>query len=133
MTAVAAHLALYKFSLKTTGDAAASFSSPSAATPECQQTVEPLTPSEKWNEGAIYAYAQNLAKTVRIQQTRHVYSSIDVIRVVNGIARQYDDSYCESSLRAGPGLHSFEFQIFAQRIEAEFAGTGAEVIVRDEG
>jgi cytosol aminopeptidase len=44
--AVAAHLALYKFTLK-------------------QLKFKPLTPSKEWDAGVIAAKAQNLARTVR--------------------------------------------------------------------
>lgn len=62
--AVGANLALYKFSLKTSSDAAASYVSAPSTTPQSQLSVKPITPSKEWDEGAVYAYAQNLARTL---------------------------------------------------------------------
>ncbi|KII93026.1 hypothetical protein PLICRDRAFT_35203 [Plicaturopsis crispa FD-325 SS-3] len=60
--AVAAHLALYKFSLKT--------SPPSAFKPDLKEpiphalTFTPLEKSTQWDTGVVYAEAQNLARTL---------------------------------------------------------------------
>ncbi|KAF9449971.1 leucine aminopeptidase [Macrolepiota fuliginosa MF-IS2] len=60
--AVAAHLALYKFSLKT--------SPPSRFNPNLQEPIPekiaftPLDKSKAWDTGVIYAEAQNLARTL---------------------------------------------------------------------
>lgn len=61
-TAVAAHLALYKFTLKT--------SPPSRFNPNLAEPIpekfelSPLNDSQEWNRGVLYAQAQNLARTV---------------------------------------------------------------------
>ncbi|THU84241.1 leucine aminopeptidase [Dendrothele bispora CBS 962.96] len=60
--AVAAHLALYAFSLKT--------SPPSRFNPNLKEPIpekialKPIQGSKEWEEGALYAYAQNLARTL---------------------------------------------------------------------
>ncbi|KAJ3562229.1 hypothetical protein NP233_g9708 [Leucocoprinus birnbaumii] len=60
--AVAAHLALYKFTLKTTP--------PSPFNPNNKEpipdkfTLAPLEKSKEWDNGAVYAEAQNLARTL---------------------------------------------------------------------
>ncbi|KAF8195057.1 leucine aminopeptidase [Pholiota molesta] len=60
--AVAANLALYKFTLKT--------SPPSAFNPNLTEpiapklTFTPLEASQEWNRGVVYAEAQNLARTL---------------------------------------------------------------------
>jgi aminopeptidase len=60
--AVAAHLALYKFTLKT--------DPPSAFRPDLSKPIpeqlkfEPLTASKEWDAGVVVAKAQNLARTV---------------------------------------------------------------------
>jgi aminopeptidase len=60
--AVAAHLALYKFSLKT--------SPPSRFNPNLKEpipekiSISPLQTSKEWERGTVYANAQNLARTV---------------------------------------------------------------------
>ena len=62
--AVGAHLARYKFTLKT--------SPPSSFNPNLEQPIpeslalDPLQPSEEWDIGAKYAEAQNWARTVSI-------------------------------------------------------------------
>ncbi|OCH85603.1 leucine aminopeptidase [Obba rivulosa] len=60
--AVAAHLALYKFTLKTSPPSAFN---PAAkdASPE-KLAFKPLTDSNEWQTGVIYARAQNLARTL---------------------------------------------------------------------
>lgn len=63
--AVAAHLALYDFSLKTSGDTATSAPLAPSATSQNRLSCLPVVSSEAWDEGIVYAYAQNLAKTVR--------------------------------------------------------------------
>lgn len=60
--AVAAHLALYKFTLKT--------DPPSAFKPDQKDAIpdhlkfEPISASQEWDAGVIAAKAQNLARTV---------------------------------------------------------------------
>jgi len=60
--AVAAHLALYKFTLKT--------SPPSRFNPNLKEPIpeklafKPLNESKEWDRGVIYAEAQNLARTL---------------------------------------------------------------------
>jgi hypothetical protein len=64
ITAVATHLAKYKFTLKT--------SPPSPYKPGDEHSApqelsfQPLQDSREWETGVIYAEAQNLARTVRI-------------------------------------------------------------------
>jgi len=64
LAAVAAHLALYAFTLKT--------DPPSRFNPNLKEsipekiTLKPIQESKEWNEGALYAYAQNLARTVSL-------------------------------------------------------------------
>lgn len=59
---MAAHLAEYKFDLKT--------ERPSRFRPgskiDKEITFEPLERSKEWDRGVVYAEAQNLARTVRI-------------------------------------------------------------------
>lgn len=59
--AVAAHLAEYKFNLKT--DPPSRFKPGSKVDKEI--TFEPLERSKEWDRGVVYAEAQNLARTVR--------------------------------------------------------------------
>lgn len=62
VSAVASHLALYSFTLKT--------SPPSQFNPNNKEkfpeklTFAPISPSKEWDEGVIYANAQNFARTV---------------------------------------------------------------------
>jgi hypothetical protein len=64
VVAVAAHLAKYKFTLKT--------SAPSPYKPGNEKTVpqelsfQPIQSSKGWETGVVYADAQNLARTVPI-------------------------------------------------------------------
>lgn len=58
--AVAAHLAEYKFNLKT--DPPSRFKPGSKI--EKEITFEPLETSKEWDRGVVYAEAQNLARTV---------------------------------------------------------------------
>ena len=61
-SAVAAHLALYSFTLKTTP--------PSAFNPNLKEPIleklnfTPIQASQEWERGVIYANAQNFARTV---------------------------------------------------------------------
>ncbi|TFK42262.1 cytosol aminopeptidase family, catalytic domain-containing protein [Crucibulum laeve] len=61
--AVAAHLALYKFTLKTQP-------TPSPFNPNNKETIpekisfSPLKASKEWDQGTVYAQAQNLARTL---------------------------------------------------------------------
>ena len=77
VVAVAAHLALYKFTLKT--------DPPSAFKPDLKQSIpeqlkfEPLTASKEWDAGTIAAKAQNLARTVR---SSAVVGSLDVDNIL---------------------------------------------------
>lgn len=64
-TAVAAHLAAYNFSLKTNPPSAFSPNLKEPLAPKIQ--FKPLEDSKEWDQGAVYAYAQNLARTVRWQ------------------------------------------------------------------
>jgi len=67
--AVAAHLALYKFTLKT--------SPPSAFNPNLTEPIPeklsftPLQASKEWDRGVIYAESQNLARTVSSARRSH--------------------------------------------------------------
>jgi hypothetical protein len=62
LQAVAAHLALYKFTLKT--------SPPSRFNPNSKEPLpekldfSPLQETKDWDRGVVYAQAQNLARTV---------------------------------------------------------------------
>lgn len=62
VSAVASHLALYSFTLKT--------SPPSQFNPNLKEklpekvTFTPLAASKEWDEGVLYAQAQNFARTV---------------------------------------------------------------------
>jgi len=62
--AVAAQLALYKFTLKT--------SPPSRFNPNLMEPIPeklnfaPVQPSKEWDRGVVYGQAQNLARTVRL-------------------------------------------------------------------
>lgn len=64
LTAVAAQLALYKFTLKTTP--------PSRFNPNLKEPIpeklkfSPVQPSKEWDRGEVYGKAQNLARTVRL-------------------------------------------------------------------
>lgn len=64
-TAVAAHLALYRFSLKTS-------SGTSAFDPRLEKPqpplvdIAPLAQDAAWETGVVYASAQNLARTVSV-------------------------------------------------------------------
>jgi hypothetical protein len=61
--AVAAHLSLYKFTLKTSPP---SRFNPNNVTPIPEKLkIKALEESSEWNTGCIYAQAQNLARTVR--------------------------------------------------------------------
>lgn len=99
--AVAAHLALYKFSLKT--------DPPSAFRPGLHEAVpeqlkfEPLNASEEWDAGVVAAKAQNLARTVsfRFMETSLPYPVEPYIFIADGTTCKYDDAYCES-LRGRP-------------------------------
>ncbi|KAJ7574565.1 leucine aminopeptidase [Mycena floridula] len=61
-SAVAAHLALYQFSLKT--------KPPSRFNPNLTEAIaeklnlKPIQPSEEWDRGVVYSYSQNLARTL---------------------------------------------------------------------
>lgn len=67
---MAAHLAEYKFDLKT--DPPSLFRPGSKIDKEI--TFEPLERSKEWDRGVVYAEAQNLARTVRI----HLIHSIEL-------------------------------------------------------
>ena len=76
--AVAAHLALYSFTLKT--------SPPSRFDPNQTVvipenfTLAPLQGSKEWERGVIYAQAQNLARTVFFLLSSHV--AVELIKVL---------------------------------------------------
>ena len=62
-TAVAAHLARYKFTLKTK---TTSQFDPRLTEPLPDKfTLSPLSQNGEWETGVVYAEAQNLARTVR--------------------------------------------------------------------
>lgn len=61
--AVAAHLAKYKFTLKT--DPPSSFRPGATDAPAENLSFEPLEPSKDWDEGRLYAEAQNFARTLQ--------------------------------------------------------------------
>ncbi|EPQ61358.1 hypothetical protein GLOTRDRAFT_125077 [Gloeophyllum trabeum ATCC 11539] len=61
-SAVAAHLAAYKFSLKTEGPNV--YKPESGTHPPEPLTFHPLASSKEWDTGVIYAKAQNLARTL---------------------------------------------------------------------
>jgi aminopeptidase len=66
-TAVAAHLALYKFSLKTTPP---DRFNPNNTEPAPEKlTIRPFDHSEEWDVGCVYAEAQNWVRTVCIGPT----------------------------------------------------------------
>lgn len=77
--AVAAHLALYKFTLKT--------SPPSAFDPRQKEPTPdklnftPLQSSKEWDQGVIYAKAQNFARTVCRNDLNYIFPSITPTRV----------------------------------------------------
>lgn len=134
--AVAAHLALYQFSLKTSEDAAASYSAAPSSTPQSQLSCKPIVSSTAWDEGAIYAYAQNLAKTVRDDDVFLLFATETATYVAHGAPRKYVDTYRKhvmASFTCISNSFSCDAQEFANRIKAEFAGLDAQVIVRDEG
>ncbi|KZV73318.1 hypothetical protein PENSPDRAFT_603102 [Peniophora sp. CONT] len=62
-SAVAAHLARYKFGLKT--DPPSSFRPGATETPAENLTFEPLEAFKEWDEGRLYAEAQNFARTLQ--------------------------------------------------------------------
>jgi len=90
--AVAAHLAAYQFTLKT--------SPPSKFNPSQKESIpepfqfKPSQESKEWNEGAITAESQNFARTVCL----HFYLSgrllfLWCLLLVDGIACEYDDTH----------------------------------------
>lgn len=64
IAAVAAHLAKYKFTLKTSPPSPYRPGSGSAVPQEL--SFRPLQDSQEWETGVIYAEAQNLARTVPV-------------------------------------------------------------------
>ena len=60
---MAAHLAKYKFTLKT--DPPSSFRPGVTDAPGENLSFEPLEPSKEWDEGKVYAEAQNFARTLQ--------------------------------------------------------------------
>lgn len=62
ITAVAAHLAKYKFTLKTSPPSPYKLGEGQAVPQE--YSFEPLQDSKEWETGVVYANAQNLARTV---------------------------------------------------------------------
>ncbi|THH21850.1 hypothetical protein EUX98_g8266 [Antrodiella citrinella] len=60
--AVAAHLALYGFNLKT--DPPSSFDPKNKESTAEKLSFKPIAASKEWNDGVVYAYAQNLARTL---------------------------------------------------------------------
>ena len=63
-TAVAAHLALYQFTLKTSPTSA--FDPRLEAPQPPLVDLAPLQADKAWETGVVYAQAQNLARTVRV-------------------------------------------------------------------
>ncbi|KAJ3777756.1 leucine aminopeptidase [Lentinula raphanica] len=100
-SAVAANLALYNFSLKTTP--------PSPFNPNLKEPIpfkleiKAIESSEEWDQGVVYAYSQNLARTLM-----------------------------ELPANMMTPTASF-FQAFCERAKAEFAGVpNVEIYIRDE-
>lgn len=63
--AVAAHLALYNFDLRT--QPGSLYKEYSGQDVQARFTFTPLTTSQEWDNGVKYASAQNVARTVRFQ------------------------------------------------------------------
>ncbi|KAL0567709.1 hypothetical protein V5O48_014281, partial [Marasmius crinis-equi] len=101
--AVAAHLAGYDFTLKTAP-------APSRFNPNLKQPYpeklqfKPTEPSKEWDRGSVYAYSQNLARTV-----------LDLLAAGTvGYSKRTTQEFCE-------------------RAKKEFEGVdNVEIIVRDE-
>ena len=69
-TAVAAHLALYHFTLKTKPTSAFD---PRLAQPLPDKlALSALSENSEWETGVVYGQAQNLARTVRVRLIRRV-------------------------------------------------------------
>ena len=67
-TAVAAHLALYHFTLKTKPTSAFD---PRLTEPLPEKlSLSTVSENAEWETGVVYGQAQNLARTVRVQLTR---------------------------------------------------------------
>ncbi|KAJ3799692.1 leucine aminopeptidase, partial [Lentinula aff. detonsa] len=106
-SAVAAHLALYKFSLKT--------SPPSPFNPNLKSPIPPkleikaIESSKEWDRGVTYAYSQNLARTLMELPANMMTPTASFF-----------------SLFYSPTA-------FCERAKAEFAGIeNVEIFVRDE-
>ena len=130
---MAANLALYKFSLKT--------SPPSPFNPNLKEAIaeklsfSPLQASKEWDQGVVYAQSQNLARTVR-SSCLHGARGADHTKLAYGATCQYDDS---DSVYSYPYdlSHLISFltrQAFCERVKKEFEGiANVDIIVRDEG
>jgi aminopeptidase len=115
LAAVAAHLAAYSFTLKT--------DPPSRFNPNLKEPIpekialKALNASSEWDQGVVYAKAQNLARTVR------------VLPVSSYVCAEH----LQHQLMELPG-NMMTPTIFCERMETEFAGTdNVQIFVRDEG
>ena len=63
--AVASHLALYSFNLKTSPPSRFNVNPNNIEPLPEKLTFKPLAPSKEWDEGVLYAEAQNFTRTVR--------------------------------------------------------------------
>ena len=75
---MAAHLALYSFTLKTSPPSRFD-PNQTAVIPE-NFTLAPLQESKEWERGVIYAQAQNLARTVFFLLSSHV--AVELIKAL---------------------------------------------------
>src|ERR1700722_6003171 len=96
VAAVAAFLAQYKFTLKT--------SPPSPFNPTVEEplpenlVIKPLTESKEWKDGIVYAKAQNLARTVCFFLHGSTLNHNLIHGKAHGITRQLDDTYGDSRI-----------------------------------
>jgi hypothetical protein len=104
---VAAHLAKYKFTLKT--------SAPSPYKPGNEKTVpqelsfQPIQSSKEWETGVVYADAQNLARTVPIVFMARRVDSLTVVSITAcGASCEHADT---DSMRIGlvTQVHTTDF------------------------
>ena len=75
---MAAHLALYSFTLKTSPPSRYD-PNQTVVIPE-KFTLAPLHESKEWERGVIYAQAQNLARTVYLLLSSHV--AVELIKTL---------------------------------------------------
>lgn len=129
--AVASHLALYSFTLKTKGEGSP-FDPRKPVQSFSKITVSPVETSEEWSRGAVYAGSQNLARTVRSRSTFLLDHFLNV--TADGTACQLDDSHCTLKLHSSSMSLTHDPQIFCERVKSEFAGLeNVEITVHDEG